>query len=460
LFSLVTTLYSFNERSLTMWTTHRIRNNELGLWFRHDDLYKVLTGGARRLPAIWPWSSRDRIEIVDTLTPRFEHEQIKALVQNSMLGDLLEVVSLRKREIALVWVDNRLTEVLEDGRHAFWAGSSRVDVVDTLTPRFVHTRLRVLVEDERLASRLTVIDLKDDERALVWIDGRLDAVLTGGLHAYWKDGISIKVERFSVNDIRFEHPKIESVLQLGGSPNIFTGIRVESHEQVLVFRDGELIEQMGAGLIVFWKGGSNITWKSVDMREQIEDIQGQEILSADKVSLRVNLVVTHRVLDPLKAVSEVSDWAQALYREAQLALRTAIGGRTLERLLADKDEVSAEIVNVIAPKAAAFGVTVSGVGLRDVILPGDMKTILNEVIIAQKQAEANLIRRREETAAARSQANTAKLLAENPVLARMKELEALQEIMKGTQATFVLGSGDLSDQIGSLIRREQASTNP
>lgn len=440
-----------------MWTTHRIRSNELGLWFRHNDLYKVLEGGTRRLPAIWPWSSRDRIEVVDTLVPRFEHEQVKALVQNIKLLGLLDVVSLRKREIALVWVDNKLEEVLEDGRHAFWVGSSEVDVVDTLKPRFTHDRLRVLVDDERLASRLAVIDLKDDERALVWIDGRLDAVLAGGLHAYWKDGVSMKVERFNVNDFRFEHPKIESVLNLPGSSNMFTGIRVESHERVLVFRDGELVEQLGAGLFVCWKGGSNVTWKSVDMREQIEDIQGQEILSADKVSLRVNLVVTHRVIDPLKAVTEVSDWAQALYREAQLALRTAVGGRTLERLLADKDEVSAEIANVIAPKAAAFGVTVSGVGLRDVILPGDMKTILNEVIIAQKQAEANLIRRREETAAARSQVNTAKLLADNPVLARMKELEALQEIMKGTNATFVLGTGELSDQIGSLIRKEQAS---
>ena len=87
-----------------------------------------------------------------------------------------------------------------------------------------------------------------------------------------------------------------------------------------------------------------------------------------------------------------------------------------------------------------------------------MKIILNEVIVAQKQAEANLIRRREETAAARSQANTAKLLAENPVLSRMKELEALQEILRGTNATFVLGTGDLADQISGLIRKEQTST--
>ena len=79
-----------------------------------------------------------------------------------------------------------------------------------------------------------------------------------------------------------------------------------------------------------------------------------------------------------------------------------------------------------------------------------MKLILNEVILAQKQAEANLIRRREETAAARSQANTAKLLAENPALTRMKELEALQEILKGTKATFVFGQGEMLDQVRQL----------
>ena len=85
-----------------------------------------------------------------------------------------------------------------------------------------------------------------------------------------------------------------------------------------------------------------------------------------------------------------------------------------------------------------------------------MKSILNQVIVAEKQAQANLIRRREETAAARSQANTAKLLEQNPVLARMKELEALQDILRGTDATFILGAGDLSEQIGQLMARQSA----
>ena len=109
---------------------------------------------------------------------------------------------------------------------------------------------------------------------------------------------------------------------------------------------------------------------------------------------------------------------------------------------------------ILARRADEFGVDVLGVGLRDIILPGEMKSILNQVIEAEKQAQANLIRRREETAAARSQANTAKLLADNPTLARMKELEALQDILSGAKTTFVLGQGELVQQVGRLISQE------
>lgn len=368
---------------------------------------------------------------------------------------------IRKHELGLWFRHGDLHDVLEPGAHRVWSRPIRRHdefyKVDTLQPRFEHSRLEALVRDERIASRLTIVDLKDDERALAWVDGRLQAVLGPGLHAYWSGPISVEIERYSVNDTRFEHSHLESILNFPGGVKHFSSVRVEAHERIMLYRDGELVDQLGPGHFVYWRGGPAITWKAVDLREQVADIQGQEIMTADKVTLRMNLVVTHRVTDPLRAVGEVADWAQALYREAQLELRAAVGGRSLEKLLADKDEVGNEIRNRLAPRAAEFGVTVSGVGLRDIILPGDMKMILNEVIVAQKQAEANLIRRREETAAARSQANTAKLLAENPVLARMKELEALQDILKGTEATFVLGSGDLAQQISGLIRKEQAN---
>lgn len=368
-----------------------------------------------------------------------------------------KTVRIRKHELGLWFRHGELHRVLDPGKHVIWSLRPRAnthETIDTLSPRFRHEQLRALARDEKLATRLAVIDLKDTQRALVWIDGRLDAILGPGVHAYWSKNAAIEVERFDVSDGRFTHRKLDTVLNFPGGSQFFSGVRVGANERVMLFRDGELIEQLGAGHHVFWRGGPTITWKAVDLREQTEDIQGQEIMTSDKVTLRVNLLLTYRVSDAAKAVSEVLDWRQTLYREAQLELRAAIGGRTLEKLLADKDELGAEIKNRLTARAAEFGVSVSGVGLRDIILPGDMKAILNQVIVAEKQAQANLIRRREETAAARSQANTAKLLEQNPVLARMKELEALQEILRGAEATFVLGSGDLSEQIGRLISRE------
>ncbi|MCB1512620.1 MAG: slipin family protein [Hyphomicrobiaceae bacterium] len=218
-----------------------------------------------------------------------------------------------------------------------------------------------------------------------------------------------------------------------------------------MIKDGKIIETLSKGRHVFWNNVGQVTWKTIDRREQVADVAGQEIMTKDKVTLRVNLLVAYQVVDSLRAVTVVSDHAQALYREAQLFLRAAVGTRTLDALLADKESVSGEVRSALALRAKDFGVAIKSVGLKDIILPGEMKTILNQVIEAEKSAQANLIRRREETAAARSQANTAKLLAENPTLARMKELEQLAEVLAGTRSTFVFGNGDLSSQVRSLV---------
>jgi regulator of protease activity HflC (stomatin/prohibitin superfamily) len=126
-----------------------------------------------------------------------------------------------------------------------------------------------------------------------------------------------------------------------------------------------------------------------------------------------------------------------------------------DALLADKESVGGEVKNALASRAAEFGVVVKGVALKDIILPSEMQSILNQVIEAEKAAQANLIKRCEETAAARSQANTAKLLADNPVLARMKELELMQEILAGAKVSFVLGDGDIAGQLRRLTKSDE-----
>lgn len=364
---------------------------------------------------------------------------------------------IRKHEAGLWFRHGDFKRLLNPG--SYWLLGrlifrDRVEVIDRMAGKFEHKLLDLLVKETDVDERLVVADLKDDERALVWKDGRLGWIIGAGRHAFWKEPAKITVETYNVNDFTFTHPKVEAILGFRGGGTYLDGVRVESHERVLLFREGEMVGELGPGLHVFWKQTGKVVWKAVDMREQVADVAGQEIMTADKVTLRVNLVVTYRVNDAVKAVTTVSDYAQTLYREAQLALRESIGTRHLDKLLADKDAVGNEVRNVLDARAKEFGVDVRGVGLRDVILPGEMKMILNEVILAQKQAEANLIRRREETAAARSQANTAKLLAENPALTRMKELEALQEILKGTRTTFVLGGGDITEQVRGLLGKD------
>ena len=360
---------------------------------------------------------------------------------------------IRKHEVGLWFRHGDFKGLLQAGAYFLpgrITGAESVQIVDRLAGKFDHKLIDVLIEHPQVAEQTIRVELADDERALVWKDGRLGWILSTGRHVFWNGPATIEVQTYNVNDFAFAHPKIDAVLAFPGAQRFFDGVTVEPGETVLLYRDGKLERELGPGLFVNWKGAGRVERKIVDLREQVLDVSGQEIMSADKVTLRVNLLVNYRVVDARLAVESVNSYEQALYREAQLALREAIGGRVLDKLLADKDQLGAEVRNALAPRGAEFGVKVESAGLRDVILPGDMKSILNEVILAQKQAEANLIRRREETAAARSQANTAKLLAENPALTRMKEFEALQEILKGTKATFVFGQGEMLDQVRKL----------
>lgn len=347
--------------------------------------------------------------------------------------------------------------LLGPGAYRFWSRlwsgeRDRVDVVSTLAVRFEHALLDVLVADARLREELVVADLKDHERAVVFQAGRAAWILGPGRHAFWKAPFRIEVETFDVAaSVRFEHPKLDAILRLPEASKWLRSVDVGPSEEVVLFVNGRPAGRLAKGRHAFWTGAAGVDWKAVDQREQVADVQGQEILTRDKVTLRLNLTVSWSVSDVEAALLAVADHAQALYREAQLALRAAVGSRTLDAILSDKEAVGAEVRDALVARVAAFGVAVRSVGLKDIILPGEMKAILNQVITAEKEAEANLIRRREETAAARSQANTARLLAENPVLARMKELEALQAILAGTKATFVFGHGPLADQVRGLV---------
>ncbi|MFM7868495.1 MAG: slipin family protein, partial [Planctomycetaceae bacterium] len=222
--------------------------------------------------------------------------------------------------------------------------------------------------------------------------------------------------------LRLQHDELRTIAASPLASRALDLITVARDRTGLMYVDGQYRETLTSGMHAFWKGLSEVKVVEVDLREAIVDITGQDLMTADKVTLRINATVTWRVTDARRAVTFTEDLRQTLYREAQLLLRSIIGARELDVFLSEKGAVSRELGDGLKERAEQLGLAITSVGIRDVILPGEMKELMNRVTEAKKAAEANLIARREETAAMRSQANTARLLAENPTLMRLREL--------------------------------------
>ena len=249
--------------------------------------------------------------------------------------------------------------------------------------------------------------MKDYERALVWIDGRFSHVLPPGLHVYWTAFRDVKTEIVDARNVRFTHADLPVIVKSQMADRVLETVTVAANHAGVYFKDGGYVETLPAGRYAFWKNIADIKVVPVDLRTLILDVAGQEIMTADKVTLRMNALVTYKIADARASLSVSDDARQALYREAQLVLRAMVGARELDQFLADKDGVIQEFEESLRRRVASVGIEIASVGIRDVILPGEMKDLLNKVTEAKKAAEANLIVRREETAAMRSQANTA-----------------------------------------------------
>jgi regulator of protease activity HflC (stomatin/prohibitin superfamily) len=366
---------------------------------------------------------------------------------------VLRRFKVREHERGLLFRDQEFKAVLHPGRHWVWDPllKARVDVVSVRDAWLGHADLDVIAKSGALADEARVVDLKDHERAVVWVDGRLEAALKPGLYALWTVFHDVRVETFDARAVRFEHVDLAAIAQVRGAAPLLETVTVEAGHAGLFFKDGRHEATLGPGVHALWKGVAKARIQDVDLREQVVDVAGQEIMTADKVTLRLNAVVTFKVADPLKAVTLVEDFRQALYREAQLALRAVVGTRELDALLGEKDAVARELDGIVRGRVAGFGLEVVALGIRDVVLPGEMKDLMNKVTEAKKAAEAALITRREETAAMRSQANTARILETSPTLMRLRELEVLEKVSQKANLTVVLGEQGLADKLLKLV---------
>lgn len=427
----------------------RVADHQRGLLFRDGRFERLLPPGRH---AVLDPLRRCRVDLADLRDVYLRHEALDVLARALKGHADARVLELTEHERAFVFVDGRFDRLLRGGRHVLWTGlrNVRVEAADV---RAVVTASPDLARAARAMAPLedaTVLDVKDGERALVWVGGRFHAVLAPGLFVLWQGAGDVRVELLDARGVRFAHPELAAIVPAAG--NALQVLHVEDGHVGLWFQNGELQGELKPGLHAFWAGIGRLKLVTVDLRERTMDIQGQELMTQDKVTLRLNAVVAWRVAAAARSVTVAEDAAQALYREAQLALRAVVGARELDALLAGKEAVAAELRELVARKAPEFGLEVRSLGIRDIMLPGDMKELMNKVTEARKAAEAALVTRREETAAARMQANTARILEASPVLMKLRELETLEKIAAKANLKVVLGEdGGLKDRVTRLL---------
>jgi regulator of protease activity HflC (stomatin/prohibitin superfamily) len=348
-------------------------------------------------------------------------------------------------ERGLVYRNRRFERVLAPGVYRLYAWRAQVEVVvhDIRQPEYTGKDVEALVAamGERVHETFVLADIGIDEVGLLSKFGKLEDVLAPGTRKlYWRGLVPVEVERVAMAaDLQVGAGVARRLRQLGLLAKVAVVLEVPAESAGLVYVDNTLSQLLGAGSYAFWNFRKNVAVETVELRVQAMEVSGQELLTRDKVSLRVNLAASVRVNDPVAARTKVAKYGDYVYRELQYGLRKAVAAKTLDELLGDKATLDAEIFAYVHGRLEGLGVEVLGVGVKDVILPGEMREILNGVVSAEKQAQANVIRRREEANATRSLLNTAKLIEESPVLMRLKELEALEKVTEKIDKLTVFG---------------------
>src|SRR5690606_23274763 len=324
-------------------------------------------------------------------------------------------------ERGLVYRNRRFERVLAPGVYRLfaWRGQLEVVVHDIRNPEYTGNDVDTLIAalGARLGETFVLADIGMDEVGLVSKNGKLEGVLPPGLRKlYWRGLVQVEVETASLaQGLRVAPDVTRRLRQLGVLGRVAVVLEVPAESAGLVFVDNMLSQVVEAGSYAFWNFRKNVAVETVELRVQSMEVSGQELLTRDKVSLRVNLAASLRVTDPVAARTRVAKYGDYVYRELQYGLRKAVAAKTLDELLGDKATLDAEIFAYVRGRVEELGIEVLGVGVKDVILPGEMREILNGVVQAEKLAQANVIRRREEANATRSLLNTAKLIDASPV---------------------------------------------
>lgn len=364
----------------------------------------------------------------------------------------MKTIVINENQRGFLFINGTFDRMLQPGKHRFFRGGCDV-LVKQAAGRFFAGEydIEVFAKDEGFSREVTRVEVADETLVLHYINGKFDECLTPGSYAFWavfdrhefreistaEAEISADVPRYV-----FEHlPK-----------SLFKKIQVAAYQKGLLFIDQKLTQVLSEGTYYFWNNGKQIEVKAVDTRLLQMDITGQEIMSFDKVALRINFICHYKIADAVKACTEIENLEEQLHVLVQLAMREYVGKYRLDEILENKDQISEFVFKRLKEKEQDYFVTFAYAGVKDIVLPGEIRSIMNTVLLAEKRAQANVITRREEVASTRSLLNTAKLMDENQTLYKLKELEYLEKICENVGNITVSGGSDLLSQLTAVLK--------
>lgn len=285
----------------------------------------------------------------------------------------------------------------------------------------------ILMKNPEFASRVVKNVLPDTSIAIRFVNGAFREVVCKPETLFWN---VFEKNEFQVIDIT--KPWMEETL-----PRMYMELMPAKYYKKIVIKDGE------TGLLYF----------DNQFERQLE-ISGQEILTADKVGVRLNVICTYRITDPRRLVMLMENVGTQLYTHAQLILREYVGRFRLDEILEQKEEISRYVLEKMKKKQEDYCVEIVSAGIKDIILPGEIREIMNTVLLAEKRAQANVITRREEVASTRSLLNTARLMDENQTLFKLKEMEYLERICDKVGTISLNGGKGVMEQLAELVGME------
>jgi regulator of protease activity HflC (stomatin/prohibitin superfamily) len=359
---------------------------------------------------------------------------------------------IHENQRGLLFRDGKFTEYLTPGKHTRHGRNVSVQLVPA-TGEFKPEgyELALFLKNGTLAGELAVADVADERIALHFVNGKYAGTLGSGRYAFFA---VYDRHEFQIVDIRNAEVADDVPKYLFASiPRaLYYKVEVAEYQKARLYFDKKLVRLLDAGTYYFWNNGTKIDAGFADTRVLTMELTGQEMLTVDKVGLRVNFVCSYRISDYVKIHTEIDDYEKQLHLLLQLALREYIGRYRLDELLENKDQLSAYVLGRLREREDAFFVRFSDAGVKDIILPGEIREIMNTVLIAEKRAQANVVTRREEVASTRSLLNTARLMDENQTLYKLKELEYLEKICDNVGTISVSGGGDLLGQLRGILR--------